>query len=374
MSTELRKVDHIRIVLDSHVEHKGTTWLEYIHLPHRAVPELNVDEVDLSLRFLGKWLKAPIMVTGMTGGHPATREVNCSIAEAVEELGLAMGVGSQRAAVENPSPEIIESYSVVRKCAPSAPIVGNIGLAQLVEGYGIDVIEKLVEMIEADAIAVHLNIGQEVVQPEGDKMFKGFIDRLEELVDKLSVPVIVKETGHGIGYETAILILSRGVRYIDVSGAGGTSWIRVESYRARIKGLSVEAKIAEDLGDWGIPTAQAIVETRWAGPHACVIASGGIRTALDAIKALVLGADVVGTALPVLKAYASGGSKAVKEYLKYLVNGVKAAAVMLGAKKLSDLHSNVEPSILEPLRSVLEARGVKLKLYMRVRRQVSHRC
>ncbi len=371
--TPLRKIDHLRLAADRDVEHRGSTLLENVVLEHMAAPELDLDDVDLSITFLGKRVRAPLMVTGMTGGHPLTASINCSIAEAVEELGLAMGVGSQRAALENPDTRVVESFKAARKCAPTAPIIANIGMAQLASGLSVEALEKLIEMVEADAIAVHLNVGQELAQPEGDRRFKGFIERLAEVVESLSRPVIVKETGHGISGRLAYRLSSVGVRYFDVSGAGGTSWIRVEAYRLKARGLEAEAKAAEQLSDWGVPTALSIMEVRWAAPASCVIASGGIRTGLDAARAIALGADLAGVALPVLRAYVESGLKGVRTLLESMVNAMKAAALMAGAKRVEELR-RLPILLLEPLRSLAAGRGIDLELYMWVRSSYLHRC
>ncbi len=373
MGTELRKVDHLRLVVDRDVEHPATTLLESVLVEHLAAPEVDYDEADTRLTFLGKTLEAPIMVAGMTGGHPVAERVNCDIASVVEELGLAMGVGSQRAALERPSPEVVESFRAARRCAPTAPLVANVGFAQVATSYGARELVRAVEMIDADALAIHLNPGQEVAQPEGDRRFRGFVEKLERLLDELPVPVIVKETGHGIGYSVALTLSSVGVRYFDVSGAGGTSWIRVEAYRAAQRGDEPGRAAAEAMAGWGIPTALSIVEVRWAAPHACIIASGGIRSAMDAVRALALGADLVGLALPVLRAYSRGGRRAVRTLLESVARGVRMAMVLTGSRSLDELRA-ARVHLLEPLRGLVEASGIDLKLYMSVRAAHRNRC
>lgn len=368
-----RKLDHLRLAIDSDVEHPGTTWLEMVGLVHVAAPELDPAEVSTSTRFLGRELTAPVMVAGMTGGHPATADVNCAIARAVEELGLAMGVGSQRAAIERPEPRVVESFRAARRCAPTAPIVANVGMAQLAGGYGVRELVRAVEMIDADAVAVHLNVGQEVVQPEGDRSFRGVVDAIARLADEIDVPLIVKETGHGLSKEVVMELHARGVDYFDVAGAGGTSWVIVEGLRARAAGYELAAAIAEDYAAWGHPTALSIVESRWAAPSACIIASGGIRSSLDALKALALGADVVAVALPVVRAYAAGGLGAVRAYLERLVKGITFGMVMVGARTLDELRRR--PLILSgALADAMGQRGIDVKLYMSARSAVPHRC
>ena len=352
MDTSTRKLEHLEIVLEEKVEGFIPTWFEHVYLPHRALPEIDFEEISLETRFLGKRLKAPLIVEGMTGGHPVAKEINARIAESVEELGLAMGVGSQRAAIEDPGLE--DTYRVVRKYAPTSVIIANIGAAQLNKGYGVKELEKAVEMIEADAIAVHLNPAQEVFQREGDKSFKGIADKLAELAPKLSVPVIVKETGSGLSKEDVARLYARGIKFFDVAGSGGTSWIAVEMYRNRRSGDEFLEKAAEDFLEWGIPTAASIIEARVAAPKSVIIASGGIRTGVHVAKALALGADLAGLAAPVLRAFRESR---VKEYLTRILYEVKAAAFLTGSRNVEELKS-VQPVLTGPLREWIEARGL----------------
>lgn len=367
MATPPRKLDHIRIAVDSPVEHSAGTLLDKVVLRHLAVPELSLEDVDTSTVFLSKKLSAPVMVTGMTGGHEVAARINCAIAEAVAETGLAMGVGSQRAAIEHP--ELARTFKVARDCGGDIPLVANLGAPQLVKGYGVEEAVKAVEMIEADALAIHLNAAQEAFQPEGDTNFHGVLDALAKLAEKLPVPLIVKETGHGIGMEAARMLRARGVRFLDVSGAGGTSWVLVEKYRAEAAGETELAAAAQTFRDWGIPTAQAIVEARWAAPDACIIASGGVRTGLDAARAVALGADMVGLALPAIRAYAEGGAAAVKTLLEVIIRELRSAMFLVGARSLAELR-HVPLTLLEPLRGALEQRGVDTRLYLRAGRSL----
>ena len=367
VATPPRKLDHIRIVLDSPVEHERDTLLGEVELVHAALPELSLDKVDVSIEFLGRRLQAPLMITGMTGGHAVAEKINCALAEAAREKGIAMGVGSQRAALEHP--ELAPSFSSARRCGgPDLVLVANIGAPQLAKGYGVEEVLKAIEMIDADAVAVHLNAAQEAFQPEGDTDFQGVLDALERLAAELPVPVIVKETGHGIGYEAALALRSRGIRFLDVSGAGGTSWVRVEEYRAIEKGLLPLAAAAETYRDWGIPTAQAVVEARWAAPDACIIGSGGVRTGLDAAKLVALGADLAGIALPAIRAYAEGGADAVKQLLDAVIAEVRAAVFLTGAGSLEGLRR--APLIVsQGLLHRLRVRGVEPGLYLEAGRR-----
>lgn len=361
--TPLRKLDHIRVVLDSRVEHiNKTTLFEHVELEHIAMPEIDMDHIDTSTVFLGKKLAAPIVVTGMTGGHRVAADINCAIAKAVQELGLAMGVGSQRAAIEKP--ELSWTFRIARECGPDVPLIANIGAPQLVKGYGIDEIKKAIEMIDADAVAIHLNAGQEAFQPEGDTNYSGVLEKVADIVAKLEKPIIIKETGHGLSYDVVLALRSIGVKFFDVSGAGGTSWIRVEMYRARARSINRLARGASVFTDWGIPTLQALIETRWAAPDSCIIASGGIRTGLDVAKSIALGSDMAGVALPVIRAYGSHGVKGVKEFLEQIIFELRVAMFLTSASTLSELRRR--PVRISPLiKQQLELRGIDTELYLR---------
>ena len=233
-TTSKRKIEHLKLCTESPVEsRKVSAGFEDVTLIHRALPELDMDKLNLSIDFLGKRLQAPFLIASITGGHPETTPVNAALAAAAEELGVGMGVGSQRAAIDDPAQE--ESFRVVREKAPTAFIYGNVGAAQIRQ-YGIDGVEKLIEMIDADALAIHLNFLQEAIQPEGDRDATGCLEMIKEICSVLGKPVIIKETGAGISREDAILLQKAGVSAIDVGGAGGTSWAGVEVYRARKSG------------------------------------------------------------------------------------------------------------------------------------------
>ncbi len=333
MSTPSRKLEHIDIVLTRDVEGPGSSWLEHVYLVHRAVPEVDFDEVSIETQFLGKRLRAPIVITGMTGGHSDVAHINKAIAEAVEEFGIAMGVGSQRAAIEDPSR--IESFAIARRVAPNAVIIANLGAPQLVRGYGVGEVRRAIEMIDADAIAIHLNAAQEVIQPEGEPMFKGVVGKIESIVSAIDKPVIVKETGCGLSMEAIEELRRVGVKIFDVSGYGGTNWVLVEKHRASRKGEELKAAIAEDLSWWGIPTAASIIEARYSAPDITIIGSGGIRSGLDAAKALALGADLVGIAKPALEAYYSGK---LRLYLKSFIHSIKSAIFLTGSRSIEELR------------------------------------
>jgi len=360
--TERRKLEHIDIVLSKNIRGPGTTWLEYVYLIHKAIPEINYEEIDTSINFLGKKLSAPIMITGMTGGHPIAKEINASLAEVAEEFRIAIGVGSQRAAIDNPA--LADTYSIVREKAPTTVVVGNIGAPQLAKGYTIDHIIKAIEMLNADAIAIHLNPAQEVIQPEGEPLYKGIVNKIREIVSSIKIPIIVKETGAGLSRETVRTLREAGVKIFDTSGSGGTNWVLVEMYRAERSGNSMKEIFAKHFADWGIPTAASIIETRYEAPDSFIIGSGGLETGYDIAKAIALGADIGGVAYPALKAYYS---KKLKEYVDTLIREVKMALFLTGSKNLGEFIEK-PIVIVDKLREWLVERGVDRDLYEIYRR------
>jgi len=352
-----RKLQHIDVVLKEDVEGPLTTLLECIHIPHQALIDAGPEDVDTRVMFLGKELAAPIVISGMTGGAPGTEKINAALASVAEEEGLALGVGSQRAALENPDLEY--TFRVVREVAPTTPIIANIGAAEVIK-YPPTRILKAVEMIDADAIAVHLNLAQEAAQPEGTPSMKGILQSLEKLILESPVPVIVKEVGNGLSKEVARLLRSVGIRYFDVEGAGGTNWVKVEMYRAMKAGDHIKEGIAKNLLTWGIPTAASIIEVRNAAPDAYIIGSGGIRTAVDVVKAIVVGADAAGMALPFLRAYASNR---LREFAKALIHSFRMAVLMTGARNVEELK-RLKPVITPPLTYWVSARGLRPGHYL----------
>jgi len=348
------------------VEARVSPGFNDIYFIHSCIPELNLDEIDTSTMFLGKRLEAPFIISGITGGHEKSHQINKVIAEVVGELGLGMGVGSQRAAIECPSLEY--TYSVVREVAPSALIIANIGASQVVKGYGIKEIMRAIKMVDADAIAIHVNPLQESLQLEGEAQWKGFISKLSDIVSNLEVPVIVKEVGCGISMEDARLLWDLGIRYVDIAGLGGTSWAAVEMYRAEKHGLEDLAAVARTFWDWGIPSAVSLVEVKLAAPELKVIGSGGVRSGIDAAKLLSLGADVVGLALPVLRE-AAKGRRALKKYLERLIKELKIAMFLIGAANLGELRKK-QIIITGKTREWLEIRGVNVKKLCKIDRNM----
>lgn len=322
-----RKLAHLDLCAREDVESHVSTLLEQVHLLHDALPELSLDEVDTSVDLLGRRLHAPILIAGMSGGAPRALELNRALATAAQKCGLGMGVGSQRAMLLDPA--CTETYRV-RDVAPDVLLLGNIGAVQARDA-GPDRLADLVRAIGADALCVHLNAAQELTQDEGDRDFRGCLAAIELLVRELPVPVVVKETGCGFAPVTLARLCDAGVMMVDVAGAGGTSWTGVESLR----GSARQRAIGATLRDWGIPTAASIVFARRAGLR--VIASGGIRSALDVVRALALGADATALALPFLRAHEQGGERGVLETAERLAESVRAMLLLLGARRVSDV-------------------------------------
>jgi isopentenyl-diphosphate delta-isomerase len=327
-----RKLDHLRICLEEEIE-RGYTGFEDVRLVHAALPECDLAGIDLSTRFLGHRFGSPLFIAAMTGGHPDTREINRRLARAAETFGTGMCVGSQRAALEDPGLE--DSFSVVRDAAPHAFLAANLGIVQL-RDHGIEWADRAVAMIGADAIAIHVNFLQEAIQPEGDHDATGCYAALEELCNTFKYPVLVKETGSGISRETARACWGSGVKAIDIGGWGGTSWAAIEGQRAREspgrrgEGLS---SLGARFEEWGIPTVVSLCEVASTGGP--VIATGGVRTGLHMAKALALGADLCGLALPLLKP-AMEGQDALDATIRTLHHELSVAMFLSGSASVAD--------------------------------------
>jgi isopentenyl-diphosphate delta-isomerase len=321
-----RKAEHIRLALDASNQ-AGRSFFDDYAFEHQALPEIALDDIDLSVEFLGKRIQAPLLVSCMTGGTEAAGEINRNLARAAEDRRIALGVGSQRKAIEDP----LQAASFqVRDLAPSIPLLANLGAVQLNYGYGIAECRAAVEMIDADALAFHLNVLQEAIQPEGDTDFSGLLPKLGEIARQLEVPVIAKEIGCGISGDTARALAEQGIRIIDTAGLGGTSWARIEARRAD------DVEIGELFVDWGVPTPVSIQEVA-AVPGVTVIGSGGIRSGLDAAKAIALGAHLVGTAYPLLKP-ATVSAEAVIERVGRIVDELRIAMLCVGTRTIDELR------------------------------------
>jgi len=350
--TEKRKAEHIKICLEQKAQAKNvTTGFEDIKFVHRALPEINRKDINLSTSFLNKKFNAPLIVGAMTGGTEEAIKINQNIAQAIEKLGLGMGLGSQRAAIEDQKLE--KTYSVARKEAPNAFLIANIGGVQLVHGYGIKEVKKTVEMIDADAVAIHLNALQEAVQPEGQTNFKCVLAKIAEVASKLDKPVIVKETGAGICAEDAEALQEAGVKAIDVGGVGGTSFAAVEYYRAK-------TVLGKAFWNWGIPTGVSIIETTQS-VKLPVIASGGVRSGTDIAKSIALGASLAGVSQPVLEAAVKGSSE-TQQMLSCLIDELRNVMFLVGAENIACL-GKVPVVIGGDTAEWLKSRGFNIEEY-----------
>lgn len=327
-----RKADHIKINLDKDVRSALTTGLENYHFIHEALPELDLERVDTSLSLFGKPLAAPILISSMTGGTKQAGEINQRLAQAAQAVGVAMGVGSQRAALEHP--EQTPTFSITRKVAPDILLFANLGVVQLNYGYGIDQCRRAVDMIQADALIFHCNPLQEAVQDAGDTNFAGLTKKIEEVCKQIEVPVIAKEVGWGISERTARLLADCGVRAIDVAGAGGTSWSQVEMHRAPDE---FTRELAATFVGWGIPTAESILNVKKAAPEMTIFASGGIKDGLDIAKCIALGATLGGMAGQFLKAAAVSTEKVI-ETMKLTKKQIEVTMFACGAKEIGELE------------------------------------
>lgn len=345
-----RKREHIEICLKEYVDSRTvSTGFEDVVLVHKALPEVDYDEVDTRVEFLGHELSAPLLIDAISGGIEDAYVLNSNLASIAQELNLGMVVGSQRIALESPGAK--ESFRVVRERAPNSLIIANIGIAQLISG-GVDLAKECVEMVRANALSIHLNPLQELLQAEGDRKFKGGLEVIKRAVEELDVPVIVKETGAGISPEVARKLEGVGVAAINVSGVGGTSWAAVEHYRNLRRGNKLLALIAETFWDWGLPTAflvKVISET----VKIPVVASGGVRTGIDVAKAIAMGASLASMARPLL-APALKGKEELKLYLNRVIEELKTAMFLSGAVNVERLKE-AKLLITGRLRDLLEA-------------------
>lgn len=330
--TSSRKADHVRINLEQDVRSRVPgSGFEAYRFVNCALPEIDLDEVSTATTFLGRRLAAPVLISCMTGGTAQAKEINLRLARVAQEQSIAMGLGSARALLEDPS--LLDSFDV-RSAAPDVLLFANIGAVQLNKGYGPDDCRRLVEMLKADALVLHLNAIQEALQPEGDTCFRGLIDRITDVCKRLDVPVVVKEVGWGIDPDTVHALFEAGAAAVDLAGAGGTSWSEVERHRIS---EPWRARVAGNFADWGIPTAQALRAARRERTIGLLIASGGIRSGMDVAKALALGADLAGVASPFLHA-AAEGYEAASDLAREYVEVLRVTMFGTGVRSISDLQ------------------------------------
>lgn len=333
--TAQRKLSHIQTTLHQDVQSHIPTGFDDVRLIHKALPEINRDEIDLSTELFGHRLKAPLIIESMTGGTPHAAKINRTLGKVAEKLGIGMGVGSQRAGIEER--KLAYTFSVAREAAPSIPLFANLGCPQIIREDGLERARKAIDMIKATGLFIHLNALQESVQFEGETDFSGVLDRISKLASSLPVPVLIKETGAGISRETAQAAEQANVKGINVSGLGGTSWAAVEYYRAKAKNLALQMELGTTYWDWGTPTVPSIIEVA-NSTKLKVFASGGVRNGLHIAKAIALGANYGGLALPMLKS-ASLGEKAAVARLTIVIEELKNAMFLTGSRNLQDLKS-----------------------------------
>ncbi|MCY4069972.1 MAG: type 2 isopentenyl-diphosphate Delta-isomerase [Chloroflexi bacterium] len=332
-STESRKLDHIRINLQEDVQFpRISTGLERYRFTHQALPELSLHDIDTSVQVFGRQLGSPIMISSMTGGTDAARRINRHLAAAAQEHAIAMGLGSQRAAIED---ESLGSSFHIRQVAPDILLFANLGAVQLNYGYGIEECRKAVDMVAADALILHFNVLQEAVQAEGDVDFSGLLKKVESICTLLSVPVIAKEVGWGFSHRNVRDLANAGISAIDVAGSGGTSWSEVEYHRAP---TPFHARVARSFADWGIPTAEALTYARTAAPDLPVFASGGLRDGVDIAKCIALGACLAGLASPFLSA-ADESAEAVDSLIAELNAQLRIAMLCTASQDIAQLRN-----------------------------------
>lgn len=334
MTTQKRKDEHLRICLEEDAQFRQqTNGLERYRFTHCCLPELDFKDIDLTTTFLGKSVGAPLLISSMTGGTERAKNINYRLAEVAQACQLAMGVGSQRVAVEKP--EVADTFAV-RSLAPDIPLFANLGAVQLNYSYGLAECLRVVEILEADALILHLNPLQECIQPQGNRNFQGLLQKIHALCEKLPVPVIVKEVGNGISGIMAQQLVAAGVSAIDVAGAGGTSWAKVESERAD---NPIQQQIGQTFADWGLPTAECLVQVRATCPAIPLIASGGLRDGLEVAKTIALGADLAGLAFPFLQA-ADTSLEALQQLVQQLQAELATALFCTGNRNLSELRGS----------------------------------
>jgi isopentenyl-diphosphate delta-isomerase len=327
---EKRKDEHLQINLEEDVTSQVIAGFDRLKFENNALPEIDLAEINLESQFLGKQIKVPLLISSMTGGTDQGDRINIHLAEAAEQAGIPLGVGSQRASIQNTNKPL---SNFIRKYAKSIPVFANLGAIQLNNGFNINECERAINLVEADALILHLNPLQEGLQPEGQTNFRGLLEKIEQICTKIKIPVVVKEVGWGISVSVAQKLINAGVSCIDVAGAGGTSWSQVEKFRIQNES---RARISEHFRDWGIPTTQAIIDVRKSFPNIALIASGGLRNGIDLAKCIALGANLGGMAGGLLRA-ASISSDAVFEQINEIMIELRITMFAIGANNLKQL-------------------------------------
>ncbi len=354
-----RKLRHIRVSLEENVETDISTGFKDIHLIHRALPEIDLDEVSLESTLLNKTMAAPLVMSAITGGTLEAKKINAVLADAAETRQIGMSVGSQRIAIAQP--ETAHTFSVVREKAPSTFIMGNMGVPQLSLGWGAEEAQDCIDMVKADALALHMNPLQEAVQVDGDTDYRGIYSKITELSNHISTPLIMKETGAGIAWEDAVKMQKVGASGLEISGVGGTSWSAVEYHIAKEVGKEDMEFLGQALWNWGIPTAISVVEAS-KKTSLEIIASGGLRTGVEVVKSLALGAQAGGLAKPFLEK-AIEGRDALDKYITHLINEIRVTMFLVGAKNIEELR-HVPVVIIGRTGEWLERRGFNLSEYI----------
>lgn len=356
---EKRKLRHIRVSLEEEVETDISTGFKDVHLIHRALPEIDLDEVSLDTMLLGKKISAPLVMSAITGGTDEAKKINAVLAEVAEAKQIGISVGSQRIAVAQP--ETVPTFSVVREKAPTTFVMGNVGAPQLSLGWGVEEAQKCVDMIKADALALHMNPLQEAVQVGGDTDYRGVYSKVSQLSMELSAPLIMKETGAGIAWEDAVKMQEAGALGLEISGVGGTSWSAVEYHIAKEVGKKDMEYLGQALWNWGIPTAISVAETA-AKTTLEIIASGGLRTGVEVVKSMALGARAGGMAKPFLEK-AVEGKEALSEHVDNIIREIKVTMFLVGAKNVEELQ-NVPVVVLGRTAEWLSRRGFDVDEYL----------
>ncbi|MEA2071865.1 MAG: type 2 isopentenyl-diphosphate Delta-isomerase [Asgard group archaeon] len=354
-----RKDEHLTICTKNQdITMDKSTFFEDFHLIPRALPDFDYNDVDTSTEFLGHKFNFPLLFSSLTGGSKKAAHINETLASIAEEFQVGIAVGSQKAALENP--KLADSYKIVRKKAPTTFVAANIGAVNLNYGLTIENIKELIEMINADALFLHLNALQELIQPEGETNFSNLSKKIELVCKELSIPVIVKEVGCGISQEDAELLVNCNVDVIDIAGAGGTSWAKIEALRAKQKEKTIKSFLGETFSNWGLPTAISTLEVSQFIPSIKIISSGGIRNGKQAVKALVMGASLVGIGLPLLETLSKSGKQGLRTWLTRFFEEIKTTMFLIGVKTINNLQT--APYILTGfLKEWFAIRGSKIK-------------